>query len=82
MILSKNKIEKLDPDALINEFIEQEKLGELLIIVPTNRKIRYLKRELVTRSPGKSISKINLHTFETFVNQIFQIIKMKFRAEL
>ncbi|MBP9583525.1 MAG: hypothetical protein KBE38_15295, partial [Ignavibacterium sp.] len=73
MILSKNKIEKLDPDALINEFIEQEKLGELLIIVPTNRKIRYLKRELVTRSPGKSISKINLHTFETFVNQIFQL---------
>lgn len=72
MILSKNKITSIDIDSLINDYIEQDKLGELLIIVPTNRKIRYLKRELVTRSPGKSLSKINLHTFETFTTQIFQ----------
>ncbi len=72
MILSKNKIEKLDSDALTEQFIQQERLSELLIIVPTNRKIRYLKREIINRSPGKSVSKINLHTFETFVNQLFQ----------
>ena len=72
MILSKNKIKRIDPDNLINEFISQHKLGELLIIVPTNRKIRYLKREIVSLSPGRSISKINLHTFETFTTQIFQ----------
>lgn len=72
MILSKNKIEKFDPDNLINDYISQAKLGEILIIVPTNRKIRYLKRELVLQSPGKSVSKINLHTFETFTTQIFQ----------
>ncbi|HEX9251585.1 MAG TPA: UvrD-helicase domain-containing protein, partial [Ignavibacteriaceae bacterium] len=73
MILSKNKIERIDPDNLINSFISQAKLDEILIIVPTNRKIRYLKRELVSQSPGKSVSKINLHTFETFTNQIFQL---------
>ena len=72
MILSKNKIKRIDPDNLINEFISQHKLGELLIIVPTNRKIRYLKREIVSLSPGRSVSKINLHTFETFTTQIFQ----------
>ena len=72
MILSKNKIGRLDPENLINDFINQSKLGEILIIVPTNRKIRYLKRELVLQSPGKSVSKINLHTFETFTSQIFQ----------
>ncbi len=72
MILSKNKIERLDPDNLINDFISKAKLGEILIIVPTNRKIRYLKRELVSQSPGKSVSKINLHTFETFTTQLFQ----------
>ncbi len=72
MILSKNKIERLDADRLIDEFISQEKLDEVLIIVPTNRKIRYLKRELISQSPGKSVSKINLHTFETFVTEIFK----------
>jgi len=72
MILSKNKIERLDADRLINEFISQEKLDEVLIIVPTNRKVRYLKRELISQSPGKSVSKINLHTFETFVTEIFK----------
>lgn len=71
MILSKNKIERLDSDNLINDFISQAKLGEILIIVPTNRKIRYLKREFVSQSPAKSVSKINLHTFETFTTQIF-----------
>ena len=72
MILSKNKIQKLDPDNLLNDFIREEKLGELLIIVPTNRKIRYLKREIVSQSPKKSASKLNLHTFETFTALIFQ----------
>ncbi len=72
MIFSKNKINKLDADSLINDFIKDEKLGELLIIVPTNRKIRYLKREIVSKSPNKSASKLNLHTFATFAEQIFQ----------
>ncbi len=72
MILSKTNINKLDPDNLLNDFIREEKLGELLIIVPTNRKIRYLKREIVSQSPKKSASKLNLHTFETFTAQIFQ----------
>ena len=43
MILSKNKIQKLDVESLLNDFIAQDKLNELLIIVPTNRKIRRLK---------------------------------------
>lgn len=72
MILSKNKIEWIDPDNLISDFINQEKLGEILLIVPTNRKIRYLKRQLISQSPGTSVSKLNLHTFETFTTQIFQ----------
>lgn len=72
MILSKNKIERIDPDNLISDFINQEKLGDILIIVPTNRKIRYLKRQLISQSPGSSVSKLNLHTFETFTTQIFQ----------
>lgn len=71
MILSKSKIKKLDIDSFINNFIMQKKLDELLIIVPTNRKIRYLKRELISNSPKKSASKLNLYTLETFTKSIF-----------
>lgn len=71
MILSKINILRLDADELINEFIINERLNELLIIVPTNRKIRYLKREFITLSPNQSVSKLNLHTFETFTREIF-----------
>jgi ATP-dependent helicase/nuclease subunit B len=71
MILSKNKINQLDLDDLLNDFINEERLNELIIIVPTNRKIRYLKRDLISLSPNKSVSKLNLHTFETFTRSIF-----------
>ena len=47
MILSKSKIQSINLDQLINNHIQQNRLDELLIIVPTNRKIRYLKRELI-----------------------------------
>ena len=66
MILSKNKIQKLDVESLLNDFIAQDKLNELLIIVPTNRKIRYLKRELISKSPNKALTKLNLYTLSSF----------------
>jgi len=71
MILSKSKISKLDSDNLLNDLIREDKINELLIIVPTNRKIRYLKREIISSARGKSITKLHLHTFETFTKSIF-----------
>jgi ATP-dependent helicase/nuclease subunit B len=72
MILSKSKIKSINLDQLVNEYIEQEKLSKLLIIVPTNRKIRYLKRELISLSPKKAVTKLNLYTLGTFATKIFQ----------
>ncbi|MBK7228752.1 MAG: hypothetical protein IPH97_07775 [Ignavibacteriales bacterium] len=72
MILSKNKIQKLDVESLLNDFIAQDKLNELLIIVPTNRKIRYLKRELISKSPNKALTKLNLYTLSSFTELIFK----------
>lgn len=72
MILSKNKIQKLDVESLLNDFIAQDKLNELLIIVPTNRKIRYLKRELISKSPNKALTKLNLYTLSSFTEFIFK----------
>jgi len=72
MILSKSKIQSINLDQLINNHIQQNRLDELLIIVPTNRKIRYLKRELISLSPNKAVTKLNLYTLGTFSTKIFQ----------
>jgi ATP-dependent helicase/nuclease subunit B len=72
MILSKSKIKSVNLDQLVNDYIEQDKLAEILIIVPTNRKIRYLKRELILLSPKKAVTKLNLYTLGTFATKIFQ----------
>lgn len=72
MILSKSKIKSLNLDLLLDEYIQQKRLNELLIIVPTNRKIRYLKRDLISLSPGKSVTSLNLYTLGTFATKLFQ----------
>jgi ATP-dependent helicase/nuclease subunit B len=72
MILSKSKIQSVNLIQLISDYVLQDKLDELLIIVPTNRKIRYLKRELISSSPKKSITKLFLYTLGTFATKIFQ----------
>ncbi len=71
MILSKVKTDILEPDLLLNQYIQQEKLNEVLIVVPTNRKIRYLKRELINASPNKAVSVMHLHTLSTFSSTLF-----------
>ncbi len=72
MILSKVKIKSLNIDQFIDEHIHQNKVDELLIVVPTNRKIRYLKRELISLAPKKAVTKLNLHTLESLSTKIFQ----------
>lgn len=72
MILSKSNIKSLNLDLMIDEYIQQKKLSELLIIVPTNRKIRYLKRELISLSPGQSATGLNLYTIGTFTTKLFE----------
>ncbi len=66
MILTKVQIGSIDLDFLINGKINSESINELLLIVPTNRKIRSLKREIISLTPNLSISKMNLETLGTF----------------
>lgn len=49
----------------------RKKLNQVLIIVPTNRKIRYLKRELITASPNKAVSRMHLYTLSTYTSKLF-----------
>jgi ATP-dependent helicase/nuclease subunit B len=65
MILTRENIDKVDIDFLINQKIQSSKLNEILFIVPTNRKIRYFKKELISLLPGKTSGKLNLETIGT-----------------
>jgi len=62
MILTKCKIKEINLDEIITSKTNSSALNELLLIVPTNRKVRYLKRELISSSPSKVVSGINIET--------------------
>ena len=66
MILTKSNKKEINLDLLVETRVKEGRLSDLLIIVPTNRKIRSLKRELISASPGKATSKINLETIGTY----------------
>jgi ATP-dependent helicase/nuclease subunit B len=70
MILTKLKISEIDLIEKIDEKIGSSKLDELLIIVPTNRKIRYYKKEIISSAPNSASSKINLETIGTFTTKL------------
>lgn len=73
MIFTKCNIEKIDLDFLIDQKIQSGSLDETLYIVPTKRKIRYLKRELVSLSPNKTASGLQIETIGTFASAMLSI---------
>lgn len=71
MILTKCKIDAVDLDRRIDDILKCGELNKLLLIVPTNRKKRYLKKDLISLSPGKATGKINLETIGTLATNLF-----------
>lgn len=70
MILSKINIPSVDIDQVINKKLKEENVGQILFIVPTKRKIRYLTRELISLSPNKSVSGLKIETIGSFAEKI------------
>ncbi len=68
MILTKGNITSINLDFLIDEKIKSGLLNEFLLIVPTNRKIRSLKKEIISFTAKKASSKINLETIGTLAS--------------
>ncbi len=75
MILTKTKIEFVDLDLVVEEKFKMKKLRELLIIVPTKRKVRNLKKEFIERSESKSLSMMNIETLGTLAEKLLKIEK-------
>lgn len=72
MILTKDSKRQVDIDFILNEKIRNKKLNEVIIIVPTNRRVRSLKRELISLSPNKSSAQLHVNTLATLCISLFQ----------
>lgn len=77
MILTKENITAVNVDELISEKLREAKLNEMLLIVPTNRKARIYKKELVSLTPGKAAGSINIETIGTLSTRLLSH-KVKF----
>ncbi len=77
MILTKNKTEDIDIDFLIDDKLRKNEINEVLFIVPTKRKIRYLTRELISLSPRKSISGLKIETIGSFAEKLLTEVEGK-----
>ena len=81
MILSNSNRKNFNADRLINDFIESKQSEKVLIIVPTNRKARQLKKMFISQSPGKIISQINIETLWTLADKIYRYEKNYIKLE-
>ena len=70
MILTKSKNKNIKINSEIDKRIKDGEISKLLLIVPTNRKVRYLKREIISSSPNRSAQSINLETISTLSTKI------------
>ncbi|MCU7496009.1 MAG: hypothetical protein HF314_06950 [Ignavibacteria bacterium] len=70
MILTKENIAAVNVDELIARKLSESKLHELLLIVPTNRKARLQKKELVNLSPLKAAGNIHIETLGTLSTRL------------
>ncbi|PKL83807.1 MAG: hypothetical protein CVV24_03145 [Ignavibacteriae bacterium HGW-Ignavibacteriae-3] len=72
MILTKEHIRSINFDELTDQKNKDNKLGELLIIVPTNRKVRHLKKEIISNNDLNAASDLNIETIGTISTKLLQ----------
>jgi ATP-dependent helicase/nuclease subunit B len=72
MILTKENIKEINLDDLVNEKISSGRINELLLIVPTNRKSRSLKKEIISLMPGRAVTGINVETIGTVSSKLLK----------
>lgn len=75
MILTKENIREVNLEQLIDEKIKGNKIDELLLIVPTNRKVRNLKKEIISKMPEKSAAGINIETLGTLSSRLLKALR-------
>ena len=72
MILTKENIKSINLDDIVDQKIKSGKLNELLVIVPTNRKLRHFKKDIISAVPGKTADTINIETLGTIATRLLE----------
>ena len=75
MIFSKEKIDAIDIDGIINRKIAANAIDEILFIVPTNRKARTLKKEIISLMPNFAAHQIKIETLSTITSKLLGEVK-------
>ncbi|MCF6269661.1 MAG: PD-(D/E)XK nuclease family protein [Melioribacteraceae bacterium] len=73
MILTKEKIESISIDEILNERIKNNQFTKFLLIVPTNRKLRALKKEIISFASNQVVTGLNLETLTTVSNKLLGV---------
>ncbi|MBK8943826.1 MAG: PD-(D/E)XK nuclease family protein [Ignavibacteriae bacterium] len=75
MILSRNKNFSSTIQKLLNSEISQDSIENILIIIPTNRRLRELKKNIIGKFSNSPITKINIETFTTLNTKLLKHLK-------
>ncbi len=70
-IYSRDISKKVNPINRIDEYISNGNFDSFILIVPTNRKKRYLLRELIEKSPSNITTALNLFTLGAFAEKLY-----------
>jgi len=72
MILTKSNNKEFYFESFLNSKISSEQLETLLILVPTNRKLRDLKKKIINNFTDRPVSQIHIETLSTFSAKILR----------
>ena len=75
MILTRENIKAIDIDEIVNAKILSGTVNEILFLVPTNRKARVLKKELISLMPNSAAYQIKVETLNTVSSKLLNQIK-------
>ncbi|KAF0151590.1 MAG: ATP-dependent nuclease subunit B [Ignavibacteria bacterium] len=75
MILTKENIRSVDIDEIVNSKISTGSVSEILFLVPTNRRARTLKKELISLMPNSAAYQIKVETLNTISSKLLNEVK-------
>ena len=75
MIFSNRNLDSINLKELLDKKIKKRKLEQVLIIVPTNRKKRQLKKEIISEVPDQSTEQLNIETLSTLSANLLAVTK-------
>ncbi len=76
MILTKENIASVDFISMIDNYVRQENFQKFLLVVPTNRKLRRVKKELISRSPSGTVDNLNVETISTLSQKLLSEVEI------